>query len=535
VTDSVSDVTRNLLEPPPKIVKPRLTVPTSLPVIAINQGMIVDENGEAGTLDELAERLPSMSSTLFVKMSAADWVAELDRIFTSTHSATWQWRVSENERDLVNPLNPKAPKLSLYAASVHYFGFKQYRNNKYHTIIDPIVMYGRKLNQIWPTDESDLTKLLKWGIAVRDFCRDNNLRVRPTIGSIGVQFLTDRRFYPKPRRKVPRSINKAMREQLPGNYYVLDVVPDPSNNFTAYYIDQKRAHHYHAQTTTFPHSDYLYAFGRFLDLAKPVFKTTQSDFTGLYCLDLEQPHKAVPHHWLNKVHDLRAVFVYSNELQHILDLGYRVTGVRAAWGSTHHDTGLNKYAKWAQAELDKYDDAPWLKPILLSTYGTLAIKPREIAALYRTAKRGEIRSLTTGHNKLTGKWIQGARKLEPKIANVLHRGMIEAATRSESSGLAQHLDGRGHRVLQIYADAVIVEADDDNSLPLLPEPWRIKDTLTHLQFINQQAFMSDQMSKLPGFGGREIARYRAHSIGRAPRKIIYDPFTNIPIKTERRI
>jgi hypothetical protein len=145
--------------------------------------------------------------------------------------------------------------------------------------------------------------------------------------------------------------------------------------------------------------------------------------------------------------------------------------------------------------------------------------------VYRLAKRGEPVALRTGRRKLTGLLVETPRKLEPGIAHVIQRGMIEAATRSESIGLAQWLTHQGHNILSIYADAVIVE--DTGPLPeFIPEPWRIKEELTHLEFITAQAFRSDQMTKLPGVSHAEMIRDRrpitvnGHRIGITARRVV---------------
>lgn len=487
----------------PRTVKPRKRTYPGLPVVAISGADTLDEYGEVGTVAELISRLPQRPPTLFASMGAAAWVISLNEIYREQYPTTWNWRSSEHERDIVRPRDGKrvATKVSTL---IHFFGWK---NGNYHKIIDPVSMYGFNFDKVFPSDDPMLVRLLRWGVCIRNYCAANGYEVRPTIGGISSQHLTDRRFYPHPRRKVSAKINQRARDELPGNHYLLNTEPTSQQDWSAYYIDQTRAHHYHARTLRFPDSNSLYAHGRFTDLAECAFEDVWPDFTGLYCLDLRyggvHPKRRV-FHWLGK--DLSKRFVFSNELPHILDMGFRVTGVRAAWGSRHSDTGLNRFAEWAHDQLDCHDDAPWLKPLLLSTYGVLAIKPRYAESVFRLAKSGEEVTLYGGRKQMTGLRVTAPRKLEPGIANVIHRGMIEAATRSESIGLAQHLYHQGHRLLSIYADAIIVEHDDGLTLPPLPEPWRIKRELTHLQFVNQQAFISSEMTKLPGVS-REILGY----------------------------
>lgn len=418
---------------------------------------------------------------------------------------TFQRRTSTFERDIVRPDGRKvASRVSIVT---HYFGWK---GGNYHKIIDPVVMYGKGLDDVWPTEvggfNDPLVRLLRWAVTLQNFCQRVGVDVRPTIGGISSQFHTDFKFYPKARRKVPAKINERARERMPGNHYLLTVEPH-KEEFTAYYLDQRRAHHYHASRIQFPASDTLYAYGRFTDLAECVYNIEQvyPHISGLYCLDLVRTTKHQPFSWLKRTIAQERAFVWSNELSHLLDSGWRVKGVRAVWGSRHRDTGINRYARWAESQLDKYEDAGWLKPLLLSAYGILAIRPRHAEAVFRLAKSGTEVTFRTGKHSMSGRLVRSQRKLEPNIANVLYRGMIEAATRSDSIGLAQYLSANGHHVLSIYADAVIVEVDDDLTLPLLPEPWRNKQTLNHLEFFSQQAFVSGEMTKLPGVG-REILK-----------------------------
>jgi hypothetical protein len=369
---------------------------------------------------------------------------------------------------------------------------------------------------------------------LRDFCAENNLEIRPTMGGISSQFLTDPRFYPNARRKVPAQTNDRAREHLPGNHYKLNVYPSPNRDYRALYIDQHRAHHYHAKLTHFPHADHLYAYGYFRNLSRCYRDTVSPRFMGLYCLDLLAPSRGRHYSWLGMAREIKAAFVYTSELTHLLDMGYKVTGVRAAWGSHHQDTGLNKYAAWACEQLDRHADAPWLKPLLLSTYGTLACRPTYAEAVFKQAKRGTKTTMLTGRRSLTGTMVQRPQKLEPGIVNVIQRGMIEAATRSESIALAQYLEHKGQRILAIYADAVIIEQDDDRPLPLLFDPWEVKRTLNHYQPINTQAFTSDSMTRLPGVS-QELRQYRQHAPGYAPRRVMYEAPTGRRIATSRRI
>lgn len=513
---------------PKRVVLPRRRTPRRREVVAVANGWTVNERMEFGTVKELIEALPQMPPTLFVRLSAADFVAELDEVYSISHPTSWQWSAASSEREIVRGEVHLATRISTV---VRYFGWK---GGNYHRIIDPVTMYKRSLDQVWPSDDSLIVRLLNWAVALRDFCDENGIEVRPTMGSLGSQFLTDPRFYPEARRKVPTATNEQARPYLPGNYYRLKFTPSPNVHFTAHYLDQSRAHHYHAEHTPLPNANSLYAHGNFIDLRECVFQEADDKFYGLYCLDLVPPvHRETFPFVHGKGSVIEKQFIYSCELDQLRSVGYEVYGVRAAWGSYQRDTGIAKYARWAGEQLDRYVAAPWLKPILLATYGTLAMKPQDQAeSIFRLAKRGKSRTIRTGHHSLKGTAV--TRKMDPRIANVIHRGMIEAATRAESIGYANWLQSQGHSVLSIYADAVIVRVNDDKPLPPIPEPWRLKETLNHLQFINKQAFMSDSMTKLPGVN-RDIIPYRQSSPGHAPRKVAYEALTGRAITTNRRI
>jgi hypothetical protein len=389
--------------------------------------------------------------------------------------------------------------------AVNFFGFHTEHNGKFHKLLDPVTMYGHRLSTTCPGDEPEIVRVLRLFTALRDFCAENNLTVKPTMGGISSQLLTDPRFYPNARRKVPHQINQRARENLPGNHYRINVPYSRYRDYSAYEIDQRRAHHYHASHLAFPHADHLYAYGDFLNLNRTYRETVSPRFMGLYCLDLLAPKHGWYHSWLSTPHrttevgrELDRRFVYTSELPHLLDMGYRVLGVRAAWGSTHRDTGPNKLAAWCCEQLDEYRDPRWLKPLLLSTYGTLASRVTDGATVFRLAKSSKEVTMLTGQRKLTGKAIKRPRKLEPQFVNVIQRGMIEAATRSESVGLTQYLQHLDQRVLHIYADAIFVELNEDNPLPPLPEPWRIKREHTHYRPEGLQAYTSDQDHKHPG-------------------------------------
>lgn len=461
----------------------------------------MSEDGQVSTLESLLDELPKMPPTLFVAMGAADVVAWFDEFYSVQDPDHWQWCARDSEQAIHVPGQTRRARR--VTTIINYLSFREgglAPARVSHLIIDPVNFYERRFSEVWSHDEGRLIDLLKWAITLRDFCKDSGVKISPSRGGIGGQFLTDPRFYPEARRKVPVQTNELARQHLPGQHYRMGVSLPATRDYHALCLDQRRAYHYHAARLAFPDANFLYAAGRFHTLGNP-YRTnvTPGRFMGLYCLDLAHPHSRVAHSWLDH-DDLTKRFVYSNELPHLLDMGYTVTGVRAAWGSPVREKapGLNAYAKWANEQLDQYGNPAWLKPLLLTTYGTLACTPKYRETVFKLTKAGEPCILFTGKGRLHGNRIRSRCKIEPGIANVIHLGMIHAATRSESVGLAQWLGSMGQRILKIDADAVFVEVNDDKPLPELPEPWRVDKEHTHWVPENERAWRSDQAAQRPG-------------------------------------
>jgi len=529
-----------------RIVRPKKTGYKHYEIVALAKGEALHESGELLPLNEFIERLHTYPALILVKRNIADFIAELNERFKS--NPHWQVHSTVREQDICLP-GADFPVTHIKISTViQWFGWYHNvfptKNRTHHLALDPIVFTGKKLGDFWNIERTVIEELLSFGITIRDWCRENNLSPKPTVGAISAQFLTDSRFYPDCRRKVSKYENKRARDNLPGNHYQLFVADNPKDEYQAIYLDQRRAHHYHAEHTKLPNANTLYAFGRFLDLGDIFFPTVIPEFSGLYYLRIGIPetspirtYSPIAHEWTEESVDR---FVWSNEVQLLRDLGYRIDGVIAAWGTDEPDTGLPKYAKWAQEELDHYSNPPWLKQILLATYGVLAARPRtrEKIVTQTSVKNAKQVVTFTGRNELHGLLVGATgkdKRIEPRIANVLQRGLIESATRAESLGCAHYLTYKGIRVLSIYADGIIVEDEGNTSLPFLPEPWRIQNHLHHLQFINKQAFISGEVSKLPGVLDRTSYLQIAKSHRDVPVRMTYDILTGRAQKTGRHI
>lgn len=88
--------------------------------------------------------------------------------------------------------------------------------------------------------------------------------------------------------------------------------------------------------------------------------------------------------------------------------------------------------------------------------------------------------------------------IESSLANVIHRGMIEAEVRAQSLWFARYLTEVEHRqVLGVYADSVFIR-NDGRPINLLPPPWRVAAYLDDLTFYDPTHFVSTALTRLPG-------------------------------------
>jgi hypothetical protein len=460
--------------------------------------IFLTEEGETGDFDEFCLTLKRIEPATIVTNQSTHLLYDLDE----------QWRVDKNWFFSVTPIKRKQfqPKiegtgLSIYqiTSAVNFLGWKRnienhHSKNLYHFLLDPITFAN------YPLGSHDITSILKWGQDIRDFCVNNMINIRPTQGGIGRQFLRDIRFYPENRRKVPKATNEKVRKHMPGGHY--EVRAFSNREYTGIYIDQTRAHHFHAYNTELPDANSLFAYGKFHSdesdgrawrTDKKRIESFLDQFSGLVYGRLA--YNTRPCRWIPPcLHDTsKPVWWYTNERNLLDSLEARPSDIIAAWGSSHLDTGLMKFAKWA---LDMENPPKWLKPILLSTYGTLATTLRQHEVGFSSSEKGRPGTIRAGRGELPVKIHTTKNTSEPSTNNVLHRAMIEAATRCESLMYANYLQGLGHTILCVYVDALIV-MDKGVEIPLF-DPWRVKTMLHHLRFISQNAFFADELTKMPG-------------------------------------
>lgn len=393
---------------------------------------------------------------------------------------------------------------------VAFFGFRTSgRKTQYfhpvtpHAFMDDFRSYG---DPSWP----EYIRLYHWGGNVRKWMRTHRLRFTSTRGGLSAQLLRDKRFYPEPRRKVPKLTNEKVRAALPGNFYSMrEEYIDKLLPGAVYLIDQQNAHHHAAEKVELPDANSLFARGRFATVSdEPYARNGKLIYENLINeLGLFRVRMWVPKHlaaiggaippWASEA-GLCNAFLFSNELDLANELGIEIRYISYAFTSRDRDKGLAQYSRWAQREVESNPQhRVWLKPTLLSAYGILGARPRQIESGYWQASKGEPFRYLVGPTPITLFKNRTKKEIQPAIANVIHRGMIEAHTRKLSIELARELEKDGHVIIGIHADAVLVK-DEGQQLPLLPPPWRVKDRLNMFEAIDKVSFRSEQVDILPG-------------------------------------
>lgn len=415
-------------------------------------------------------------------------------------------------------------------AMVNLLGWKATPDTKakFHYPLDPVLFCRAGIDDLYPDlDRSRIERLFLWGKDVREWCQANRLVVKPSAGGLAAQLLRNPSFYPEARRKVPKLINSIARTQLPGNYYHLRAKRD--RLYRAIYLDMADAHHAMAKRIRFPDANSLHAYGYWGAETRRKFADGNSELLarpGIFDVTIRTalvPSHLFPPPYLQRDSTYRC-WLYSNELSELTEFSAKIETVHAALVSDKPEprgTGLNAYAEFAIQQLRKERAyRPWLKPTLHATYGMLAARPVEFeTGLYQSS------SLTTGEYHIGPEsfpvYIHSANGTpEPRIANVIHRGMIEAEVRKEALHLARMLSqADGEDILCIYADSLIIRDRGNNpdengvsQLKLLPGPWRIKAHLTNLRFFDSTHFVSDELTRMPGLPKNAPERARRDAI-----------------------
>lgn len=315
----------------------------------------------------------------------------------------------------------------------------------------------------------------------------------------------------KGRNPAPWFISEAARPHMPGNFYALRHGYKSAES--ALYLDQSSSHHTIASQIPLPHPGYLRARGRFRSVERKGERPMLTDrwLRDPSLLELHRhigvmvatvrvanvpPSKMHLYpRWMNKPGE-RQVWIWTPELR-LLDRFVEIMKVTAALTSFIADPVLAEYANWSLSQL-ALKLHPAVKPALLAAYGMLAVRSREDFTIHSIHGRGRPRRASLVLFPLVNGPVYRStveRKRTPVIQNVVARGVIEAETMVRSLELARDMESRRIKVLQIYADGIIVQTAQ---VPLLPPNWRIAAELSSLQARTPNSVVSKNLLKLPG-------------------------------------
>lgn len=503
-----------------RIVKPKAPSYQPLNILAVDlnsQTLWTESTGEIQSLSQLPIVVLQEPPSIIVGYEVGVAIKELADAFAD--QGTFQAKITPVQRELTPWKVGQDRTVMDVGVSFAYIGWRKSKNKKSgwkvkHYPLDPF-LFTASYKPEYRTHDRSLQSVARWAIDVREFLEANGLSFRATQSGIAAQLLKHPKFYPEPRRKIPKQTNAKVRDTLPGNFYQY-VGANPKLTYQALEVDQEAAHHSCASTLQFPSANGLYAKGYFAKLPdKPfavrgtkLYERLLSSF-GLFYVRITPPIGARTQPFLLPAADYAAtdstgkklVFVYSNELDDLRETGATIDYVIAAWTSEEQDEGLNQLALWSleQIAASSPERKRWLKPLLLSSYGLLAAKPKPLRTGYLQGKgepqhfhvgRGEVMRFFTSESKFA---------VEPGFANVVHRGMIEAETRKRSLQMARWLTKHGFQVLTVYADAVYCAGS--KHVPFLPPGWSTKE-ISNAHFPNANQIVCDQFEKLPGLHGR---------------------------------
>jgi hypothetical protein len=431
----------------------------------------------------------------------------------------FQFALSEEERE--SDYRPDAPRITAIQHRVLAAGFRRVKKKGhwYRILSAPKYLGASALrDHNW-----SLVDLMKFGQVVAEFCSANGVMPMASPGATAAKLLRLPRYYPKPRRRVPRATNESARPALRGHPYKLFV--PPMEPITAIEFDQKSAHPHAAATIDMPSSNGLYAGGDFMDTGEDQYLyRTNSRFEraikrhGLFFLKLyARPHssKFCPNEWDQD--GMFYDFVTSNEIDWLPGLGISVEGIVKRWTSPIVDDGIKAYAQDALAQIDAAEPGftrKVVKAIFLAGLGVLGAKPHNIKVIRGHEMRdGEQIEIPTRSGLMPIYRKEMRQTYQLAIANLIQRAMVERECAKRTWQLAALLDSQGWQVACVYADSVFaIPPDAQMSMLDLPEPWREKGTHTNLQFKTATTYVSDQAAKMPGvprLGGDERVRLRS--------------------------
>lgn len=475
----------------------------------VHRGLFVMDESGAEHYD-VCEYVRTAAPTVFVVTDPSRFLDLLNDKFAALPA--WRYKLTRNTREVKG--------CGVVSVKLHTFGFREdgKRKTALHQCWCPRSISPTPFYKFIDAGEVDHATLLLWALDVRAWAQENDLTLRNAFAGYAAQLLRDSRFYPEPRRRVPRATNEKTRPSLPGNLIELYTAPGPhSHTVTA--IDQRSAHHRVAQSVALPDANTLFARGYFRDpddaprywceRGSTVYNRTVSQpgllYVGMYSRYSRKREFRLP---VQDHNGFTKAWVYTNTVDFLESTGTRIEGIYAAWTSATVDTGLARYGAWAQQQIES---APahrkrWLKPLLHSTYGLLAARPRPLEVGYNRGPASRLAPFVFGPREFNVH-LYDLPEWQPAIANLVQRGIIEAETLLRSLRMAQSLTDSGCTVLHLHTDGLHVEGP----LPLLTDDWSVVQ-LTNVTYIDRVSWVSTERQCLPGRDAQmrqEIVKHHA--------------------------
>lgn len=502
--------------------------------------MLIPETAELLIDDEIVGRLAAKTDTPWAVATddagrLYDWLEVAGPTIDG-----WKATGAIREARAYKPTGGMARAATVYATFTDFGWGKRARA----IVLDPTAFCDLPIDEILGSPErgEDVSRLLMrialWGGDVLDWCRSAGVNVRPGRGGIASQFLTDARWWPVRRRKVPRRLNAEARDELPGNYYRLFSDDDHPR---ALELDQKASHHNVASRVSFTDADTLHGYGATGERATldarvmcrpgdprwPELLAMRGLFWFRVRVGRPAVSRTVPLPQIASAGE-HIIPVWSTELPDLLaEPDVEIVGIVGAIASRTSSSALNGYARFALEQLHEHGEnrrrMRWLKPLLLAVYGTMAQSPKPYVSFSTTPTAASTTEIVVLGTRLVSVHVaRSARAQEPRYVNVPDRGIIEAETRAETIRVARaveqlHDEERSAELVALYADSVLVApgarfgsaaSDGDEHAAWVREisrtasragrgVWR-EQPLSNLTMLAVNAYRSDEVTKRPG-------------------------------------
>lgn len=426
----------------------------------------------------------------------------------------WASIMSPEMLDKLRPTWDKPQDMFNGGIYVRYIGWKNRQHGAYqpkHFPVDPYTFARDNSSEQYRRMSVD--EMVAWAADMHSFIEEFDLLPAPSFYKLSAQFLRNR-FNEGHSHK----LNERLRFALPGNYYLYNASPIQVYG-EVLEVDQSNAHHHSAASLSFPLKSSV----------RQIEQVPWKDYVRKY---LSVPGWNGVLHLLGEVPYLRTEtylpppwnepgltqgYVYTNELEYLLQCGMKPVHVLQGWIGDERDPLPTHYGKWAMQQIAAASPSRkrWLKPTLLATYGMLAARPfRQISIWAHTENGGPRGNFHVGKEQFMSLTYKqnGEPPVPSRYANVIHRGMIEAETRLQTLKMAKQYAEQGFEVLALYADGIFVTRPKSGQMPLIAPPWRMTP-ITNAHFPHKGQVICDQYEKLPGVQGNLRKTYASEIRG----------------------